>query len=292
MRFWPALGTKSAKSSWRRSVCCEPEQFELRSSALIRLGNQGMRTWYHSADKNHVQHVGELFKQGFPVKTCSEFPTSATIFFWSANIKAVCYSWPCRGHHFRELSSGHSAPHNICSSVKTFGHSPSCSEDTTQHSPDRGSEDVRPQVSQLLGDSSYRGGRKWKEKVCFFYWLKISKSEYSITGVPGAAEVSCWSHREGYKSQRHPNELQCHSGSCARPQREKHQQHMPYPCQRCPNKTSQEIKKPGDALSPTIFNFVFNQKSEKHLFSPEEKDCKSIFSLINLLLDQVFDFLF
>lgn len=45
----------------------------------------------------------ELFKQGFPVKTCSGLPSLATIFSWSANAKAACDRQPCIGHHFGEM---------------------------------------------------------------------------------------------------------------------------------------------------------------------------------------------
>jgi len=62
---------------------------------LIQLCIQTVHTWYLSADKSDVQHMEELFKQGFPVKTRSRLPILATIFFWSANVKAACDRRPC-----------------------------------------------------------------------------------------------------------------------------------------------------------------------------------------------------
>lgn len=53
------------------------------------------------------------------------------------------------------------------------------------------------------------------------------------------------------------------------------------------------MKELGNALSPPLFlTSISIKKYEKHLLSSEERDHKHIFSLINLPLDQVFDFLF
>lgn len=181
MRFWPALGIKPAKSSCGCSVCCEPEQFELGSSMLIRLCIQRVRTWYLSADKSDVQHMEELFKQDFPVKTHSGLPILATVFFWSANIKAVCDRESCRGHHFREmeviqlLTTLILWQKHLATDLAIRKTQPCAVLTAARRMSD-------PSWADCSGITGYREGRKWKEKVCFSYWLKIGKLEYSVIG--------------------------------------------------------------------------------------------------------------
>lgn len=105
------------------------------------------------------------------------------IFFWSANVKAVCDRWPCRGHHFREmeviqllttliLQQKHLAIDLAISKTQ-----PCAVLTAAQRMSD-------PSWADSLGITGYQGGRNGKEKVCSSYQLKISKSKYSIIGSP------------------------------------------------------------------------------------------------------------
>lgn len=174
-QLWEVIQAKSSCGCF--FVFCEPEKFESRSSKLIQMCIQWVCTWYFSADKSNVQHMEELFKQGFPVKTCSGFPILATIFFWSANIKAVCDRQPCRGHHLREVEAVQLLTNLILWQKHlavdlTIRETQPCTVLTAD-----------PSWADCSGITRYWEERKWK-KVCFSYWLKISKSEYSITGGP------------------------------------------------------------------------------------------------------------
>lgn len=186
------MGMKSAKSSCGCFLCCEPEQFEQRSSKLIRLCIQWVYTWYLSADKSNVQHMEVLFKQGFPVKTCSGLPILATVFFWSANIKAVCDRQPCRGHHLREMEVVQLLTTLILWQKHlavdlTVRETQPCTVLTAD-----------PSWADCSGITCYQGERKWK-KVCFSYWLKISKSEYRVIGGPWGLREPPAAVREGCK---------------------------------------------------------------------------------------------
>lgn len=150
---------------------------------LTRLCIQRACTWYLSADRSDAQHMEELFKQGFPVKTCSGLPILATIFFWSANIKAACDRRPSRGHHFREmeviqllttliLRQKHSA---IDLAIRK--RQPCAVLTAARRMSD-------PSWADCLWITGYQEERKWKEKVCFSCWWKIDKSEYSVIGSP------------------------------------------------------------------------------------------------------------
>lgn len=173
---------------------------------LILLCAQRVCTWYLSTDKSHVQHMEELFKQGFPVKTHSGFPILAAIFFWRASSKAVCDRQPCRGHHFRELE----VIQLLTSFILWQKHS---------------ENDLAIRKTQLctvlpaswtMADPSWANrsgitairGKEMEGKVCFSYWLKTSKWEYSIIGSPWSAEGLL---PEAINLRAPPYKPQCHS---------------------------------------------------------------------------------
>lgn len=177
---------------------------------LIGLCIQAACTCYLSAGKSDVQHMDKLFKRGFPVKTCSGLPILATAFFWSANIKAACDKRPHRGHHF-----GDTEVLQLLTALilwqKLLATDTAIRKHTAMRSPDCGSEGVRPQLSRLI--TGYPEGQNWKEKVCFSYWLKISK--YSITASPRSLRGSPDRVTEKAVNLSHP---WCHSPSWARAQ--------------------------------------------------------------------------
>lgn len=148
---------------------------------LIQLCIQTVCRWYLSADKSDVQHMDELFKQGFPVKTHSGLPVLATVLFWSACIRAVCDRQPCTGHDLREtevtelltaiiLWQKHLA---IYLAIRRM-------QPCVFLAAAQGTSG--PSWADCLGITGYEDRRKWKEKVCFYHWLKISKLEQSLLG--------------------------------------------------------------------------------------------------------------
>lgn len=73
-------------------------------------------------------------------------------------------------------------------------------------SPDCSSEDVRPQLSRLLGDNRLSRGKKMKRESVFL--LLIENWQVGVQCNRQSLEpqrVSRRSHRGGYKSQRHPH---------------------------------------------------------------------------------------
>lgn len=194
-------GIKPAKSRCRCSVCCEPERFQLRSSMLIQLCIQTVCRWYLCADKSDVQHMDELFKQGFPVKKHSGFPILATVFFWSASIRAVCNRQPCTEHDCREMEvtelliaiilwQKHVAIYLTTRRMQPCAF-PAVAQGTSG-----------PSWADYLGITGYEDRRKWKEKVCFYQSLienqqvRAKLNRESLETPRG----SCWSHQEGSES--------------------------------------------------------------------------------------------
>lgn len=122
----------------------------------------------------------ELFKQGFPVKTCSALPILATIFFWSANIKAVCERQPCRGQHLREVE----AIQLLTALILWQKHL--AVDLTIRETQPHSALPAEPSWADCSGRTRYWEERKW-ERACFSHWLKISQSDFS-RGVPGGSE--------------------------------------------------------------------------------------------------------
>jgi len=79
---------------------------------------------------------------------------------------------------------------------------------------DCSSEDVRPQLSRLLGDNKLSRGKKMKRESVFLVvtenWQVRAQSNRECLELQ---RVSCQSHREGDKALRHPYKSQCCSRS-------------------------------------------------------------------------------
>lgn len=273
-RLW---GIKPTKSSCRCSVCCEPEWFQLRSSMLIQLCIQTVCRWYLSTDKSDVQHTDDLFKQGFPLKTHSGFPILATVFFCSASIRAVCVRQPCTGHDFREMEVT-----ELLTAIILWQKHLEIYLAIRRMQPcaflaaARGTSGLS--WANCSGITGYEDRRKWKEKMCFFHWLKSRKLEQSLIRSP-------WSLREA------PAGVTKKEFNLTYPHKSQHlthKQHVPFPYPKCPNKISQLMKNIAKTfLVSTFFDFVFNKKYQKHLCIPKKKkrSCKNIFSLINMCFE-------
>lgn len=206
-------GDTSKEQLWMLFVFCEPEQFESRSSKLIQMCTQWLCTWYLSADKSNVQHMEELSKQGFPVKTCSGLPILDTIFFWSANIKAECDRQPCRGYHLREVE----AVQLLITLILWQKHL--AVDLTIRETHPCSVLAADPSWADCSGITSYWEERKWK-KICFSSWLKISKSEYSITeGAWRIWESPAAVREKAVSVRRQPCKSECSSRSWISAQR-------------------------------------------------------------------------
>lgn len=154
--------------------------------------------------------------QGFPVKTHSGLPILATTFFLSANIKAGCYRQLCKGHHFREMEVTELLTAFILSQkhLEIYLAMRKTQPCTVLTAAWRMSG---PSWADCSGITGYEEGRKWKEKACFYYWLKISKWEHSVIGVLGGSEgLLLESRRRLWISSTHINDSSTHDPESVR----------------------------------------------------------------------------